>query len=192
MVVVRGTSGITTQEMLQLLLGEVFLDGSSQQQKIFDVYAKFDRLEQLRENLRKPYRMPGVQIDNPVVAISYCSQDLFWTSLDPQRGFLDCWSPLHSCGFGWHGGLITTTQAAWLHSWISSTSQKVFFQYDLDGRHVASTKNCRIPGILPFCVKGNSVQNSVRPSRAFHLIALYPCHLSKCPKGWTPFEASTR
>ena len=47
--------------------------------------------------------MPGVQIDNPVVAISYCSQDLFWTSLDPQRGSLDCWSPLHSCGFGWHG-----------------------------------------------------------------------------------------
>ena len=154
------------------------------------MYAKFDRLEQLRENLR-----------NLTECLGYRSITLLWQSLTAAKIYFERhWIPKEVPLIVDHPyilvdldgmGLITTTQAAWLHSWISSTSQKVFFQYDLDGRHVASTKNCRIPGILPFCVKGNSVQNSVRPSRAFHLIALYPCHLSKCPKGWTPFEAST-
>lgn len=52
-------------------------------------------------------------------------------------------------------GLIITTQAAWLHSWISSTSQKSLSNmiWMEDMWQEQTTKNFRIPGILPFCIK---------------------------------------
>lgn len=92
----------------------------------FDAYAKFDRLEQLRENLR-----------NLTECLGYRSITLLWQSLTAAKIYFERhWIPKEVPLIVDHPyilvdldgmGLITTTQAAWLHSRISSTSQKVFF-----------------------------------------------------------------
>ena len=159
----------------------------------FDVYAKFDRLEQLRENLR-----------NLTECLGYRSITLLWQSLTAAKIFFERhWIPKEVLLIVDHPYILVDLDGMNLSPPLRQLGftrgylllLRRFFSNLIwmeDMWQEQTTKNFRIPELLPLCIKGNSVQNSVRPSRAFHLIALYPCHLSKCPKGWSPCEASTR
>lgn len=81
MVVVRGNSGITSSEMVQFLLGAVFGWIMSTADD-FDVYAKFDRLEKLRENLRNITECMGYRsLTHPAA--------LFWQSITAAEIYID-------------------------------------------------------------------------------------------------------